>query len=113
MREAARLRRTTDVQRARREGTSRGDRMYLVTVVGSLAPTSRLAVRVPKHLGSAVTRNRARRRARAAFGPLLPRLARPSDVLVMVRAPAVKAPFGDLAASAETLLAEQGPLDRL
>jgi len=82
--------------------------MYLVTIVGSLAPTSRLAVSVPKHLGSAVTRNRARRRARAAFGPLLPRLAPPSDVLVTVRAPAVGAPFADLVASAEMLLAERG-----
>ncbi len=111
MREAARLRRTTDVQRVRREGASRGDRMYLVTLVASAAATSRLAVSVPARLASAVRRNRARRRARAAFAPLLQRLSRCADVVVAVRPAALDAPYADLTRSAETLLGEHGVLE--
>lgn len=112
MREAARLRRTKDVQRVRRQGASRGDRMYLVTVAAGAAPSSRLAVSVPARLGTAVRRNRARRRARAVFGPLLARLSAPSDLLVTVRAGAVEAPFSDLVRSAEALACDLGLLER-
>ncbi len=112
MREASRLRRTTDVQRVRREGASHGDRMYLVTAARSPARSSRLALNVSTRLGSAVRRNRARRRARAAFGRLLGWLVPPSDLLVTIRSGAIDAPFADLARSAGDLLAEHGLLER-
>ena len=112
MREAARLRRTREVQRVRREGASRGDRMYHLTAVASPRASSRLAVSVSSRLGTAVGRNRARRRARAAFGPLLSGLSRPTDLLVTVRTAALEAPFIDLVHSAEGLLAEHGLLER-
>lgn len=112
MREAARLRRTTDVLRARREGVSRGDRMFVVNAIDSAASTSRLAVSVPLRLGTAVRRNRARRRARAAFTPWLGRLSRPADLVVLVRPAVLEAPFAELVRSAEDLLVEHGRLER-
>ncbi len=111
MREAARLRRTTDVQRVRREGASRGDRMYVVALFASPAGRSRLALSVPARLGTAVVRNRARRRARAVFGPFLDRLSSPSDLLVTVRPGALSAGFADLVRSARGLLGGLGVLE--
>lgn len=112
MREASRLRRTKDVQRVRRQGSARGDRVYVVSAVESGTPNSRLAVSAPARLGIAVRRNRARRRARAAFGPLLGRLRSPADLLVTVKPGAVDAPFPELVRSAESLLRELGLLER-
>jgi len=85
--------------------------MYVVSVVAGGSGASRLAVSAPARLGGAVRRNRARRRARAAFGPLLPRLRGPSDVVVTVRADALDAPFPALVVSAEALLRELGRLE--
>lgn len=85
--------------------------MYLVTVASGASSASRLAVSVPARLGSAVRRNRARRRARAVFGPLLPRLSEPSDLLVTVRAGALDAAYSALVRSAEALARDLGVLD--
>lgn len=110
MREASRLRRTVDVQRARTTGASRGDRMYMVSAADSTTSASRLAISVPKKIGIAVRRNRARRRARAAFGPLLERLIPPADLVVIVRGPALDAEFSALVSSAVSLLRALGRL---
>jgi ribonuclease P protein component len=85
--------------------------MYVVSLIASNAGASRLAVSAPARLGTAVRRNRARRRTRAAFAPLLPRLHPHSDVVVTVRAAALEASFGGLSGSAESLLRELGRLD--
>lgn len=78
--------------------------MFLVSAAASPTGESRLAVTTPAGLGGAVVRNRARRRARAVFGPLLDELARPSDLLVVVRRAALRAPFAELERSARDLL---------
>ncbi len=84
--------------------------MFLVSVAASPVAWSRLALSTPLRLGGAVQRNRARRRARAVFAPLLDRLARPSDLHVVVREGGLRAPFADLAASARALLEAHGLL---
>lgn len=112
MREDARLRKTKDVRRVRQIGVSRGDRMFLVSAAASPTGRSRLAVSTPASLGGAVVRNRARRRARAAFAPLLDELARASDLLVGVREGAVGAPFADLQGSAREVLRAHGLLEK-
>jgi ribonuclease P protein component len=106
---AARLRRTIDVQRVRREGASRSDRLLHVTAVPTSTAETRLAIGVSARFGSAVRRNRARRRTREAFARLGPRVL-PADLLVNVRQPAIDAPFDELTRSAEALLADLGLL---
>lgn len=111
MRESARLRRTRDVQRVRDAGARQDDTLFAVTALPTAGPHARLAISVPARLGTAVKRNRARRRARAAFAALLPTLRQPADLLVMVRPPVLDAPFGELLRSAESLLRAHGLLD--
>ncbi len=108
MRTSARLRRTRDIERVRREGVRHADRYFVVSVASNEVGHARLAVGVPARLGSAVRRNRARRRARAAFRPLLSAVG-PVDLLVTVREPALDAAFRDLLRSAEALLRQHGP----
>lgn len=84
--------------------------MFLVIALPNPHGRPRLALSVPRRLGTAVARNRARRRARAAFGPLLGR-SRPVDLLVTVRAPVLRAPFAQVRRSAEGLLAAHGVLE--
>ncbi|TMD57906.1 MAG: ribonuclease P protein component [Chloroflexi bacterium] len=106
----ARLRRTTDVQRVRRAGASHSDQLFHVSAVVTSGSQSRIAISVPSRVGIAVRRNRARRRTRAAFVPLLQRVRPAADVLVSVRSPVVEAPFAELQRSAETLLKALGVL---
>ncbi|OLC54005.1 MAG: ribonuclease P protein component [Chloroflexi bacterium 13_1_40CM_4_68_4] len=106
----ARLRRTTDVQRVRRAGASQSDRLYRVSAIVTSESHARIAISVPARVGSAVRRNRARRRTRAAFAPLLQRVRPAADVLVSVRQAVVDAPFPDLERSAEALLRQLGVL---
>ena len=107
---AARLRRTTDVQRVRRQGASRSDRLYHVAALTTSGDETRVAISVPARVGTAVRRNRARRRTRAVFARLALRLHAPADLLVRVRGDAVDATFSDLERSAAALLAELGLL---
>lgn len=110
MRETARLRRTTDVQRVRDGGARQADALFAVTALPTPGPHARLAISAPARLGTAVKRNRARRRTRAAFAGLLPALRQPADLLVTVRAPVLDAPFAELVRSAEGLLRAHGLL---
>ena len=71
---------------------------------------TRVAISVSARLGGAVRRNRARRRTRAVFDRIVPRIADGADLLVSVRQAAIDAPFVELERSAETLLAELGVL---
>jgi ribonuclease P protein component len=107
---AARLRRTTDVQRVRREGVSRSDRFYRLSALPTSSSETRLAIAVGARLGTAVVRNRARRRARAAFARAAQQAHAGADLLVSVRQAAIDAAFADLERSAGSLLAEVGLL---
>lgn len=100
----ARLRRTRDVQRVRESGEARADRLFHVAGLPCSESWNRIAVRTPVRLGTAVARNRVRRRVRAAFAEALRALERPLDVVVTARAGAVSAPFAELRRSARDLL---------
>ncbi|KRT77328.1 MAG: ribonuclease P protein component, ribonuclease P protein component [Armatimonadetes bacterium CSP1-3] len=56
----------------------------------------RLGTPAGRKLGSAVDRNRLRRRLREAFGRVRPMIDRGADVVVVPRGQAMKAPFGEL-----------------
>jgi ribonuclease P protein component len=109
---AARLRTARDVQRVRHQGDRRGDRHFVIVAAPNGLGHSRMALSAPVDLGGAVQRNRGRRRARAAIGPLLERMVVPVDLIVTVRPPTLSAPFVDLVRSADALLRAHGLLRR-
>ena len=104
---AARLRRSSDIAAVRAEGRSLRRAAFTARVRRSGAPTTRIAVTASRSLGSAVVRNRARRRVREAFRRELGTAAAAGvDIVVSVRPEAVSTPFGALAADAASLLKE-------
>lgn len=91
---AERLRRTKDIEIVRAEGEQRADRHFLLRVRRNGLASVRIAVASPRSVGSAVRRNRARRRVREAIRTALrERATAPgADLFVLARAAAVDAP---------------------
>lgn len=82
-------------------------RLLVIFVRPAAGPAARLGVTITKKTGSAVVRNRLRRRLRELFrrGPAL---AAPVDVVVNVRPGAETAAFADLARDFEKLVRRVG-----
>lgn len=92
---AARLRRSGDIATVRAEGRSLRKGAFTARVRTSDGPTTRIAVTASRTVGSAVVRNRARRRVREAFR-LAIRSGQPAsalDIVVAVRPEATGADF--------------------
>lgn len=107
---AARLRRSTDIAAVRAEGRPHRRTAFNARVRRTDGPGTRLAVVAPRTVGSAVTRNRARRRVREAFRLGFASVAAgPSiDVLITVRPAATRAVFAVTLAEVRSFLAEIG-----
>jgi ribonuclease P protein component len=92
----------------RAAGRTSRTRTFLARAATGGAANSRIAVVAPGAIGTAVMRNRARRRVREAF-QLAFASARSSpsiDLVVTVRAEAASAPFDAIATDARATLAE-------
>ena len=109
---AHRMRRSPDFDRAVRRGCRAGRRTLVVHVVRTDAASqeredaaTRVGFVVSRSVGSAVVRNRVKRRLRALTAARVEKL--PSGLLVVVRAlpPAGAAPFAVLAADLDAGLA--------
>ena len=95
-----RLRRTKDIELARK-GEMRTDRLFTMRVRPNGGDEVRIAVASPRSIGTAVRRNRARRRLREAIRTLLaPRAAAPgTDLFVVARRPVLDAPVSEIRAA--------------
>ena len=107
---AARLRRTGDIEKLRLEGRSGRRASFHARIRATDTSEARLAVAAPRSVGTAVVRNRARRRVRAAFRQAAAADAGPggADVLVTVRREAAEVDFLALVADAAAVLRERG-----
>ena len=104
---AARLRRSRDIAAVQMTGRAVRRPAFVARVRPSPVRTIRIAVTASRSIGTAVVRNRARRRVREAFRHELARTSRTGiDVLVAVRPEAVAAPFAALRADVAGLLRE-------
>ena len=63
---------------------------------------------VSKKIGNSVTRNRARRRLRACFSPLLPRVKPGYNLIFIARSAALTAPFTSMQKSMVAALQRAG-----
>lgn len=105
MRRANRLRRPDQFRRARREGRTYSAPLLLLNVVAGRRRRTRCGFVVGKQLGTAVRRNRAKRRVREAVRLALPAIAPGYDLVFVVRGPdLLDAPFPTIQQAVEQLL---------
>jgi ribonuclease P protein component len=105
---AARLRRSGDIATVRAEGRSLRRGAFNVRVRQSGGPSTRVAVTASRTVGTAVVRNRARRRVREAFRLALASQTKPTaiDVVVTVHPAAKDRDFRAIASEARSVLQE-------
>jgi ribonuclease P protein component len=105
MKRANRLRRPDQFRRARREGRTYGAPLLALNVVAGRRRRTRCGFVVGKQLGTAVRRNRAKRRVREAVRLVLPAIAPGYDIVFVVRGPEVlSTPFPAIQQAVEQLL---------
>lgn len=106
-----RLRQEREIDRVFREGNWRRLPTVAVGVLrrGDDEPT-RVAITAGKRVGTAVRRNRARRRLREAWRSLADRIAAGANVVVVAREPTVEVEFAHLQAQLAEALAKSGLL---
>ena len=99
-----RLRRGPDIARVRQHGKRVTNPYFVLFAAPGAADRTRLAITTPRHLGTAVVRNRMRRRLRAAFRLHLDKLDPASDLVAHARKAAAQVTWDSLTdAVAESL----------
>ena len=114
MKQQFRLRRSSDITRVRREGKSYANRFLVMFVLPKTQhPCPRVGISVSHRLGNAVRRNRIKRRLRACYDQVLPRLEPGWDILVVARQPlgGREVSFADLQSAVSELLVLAGLLN--
>jgi len=91
-----RLTGSNDIQRVRAAGTSYAHPLMVLIASPNHMPLTRFGVAAGRQLGTAVRRNRAKRRLRAALDALLPRLAPGWDTLWIARSGLVAAEWPEV-----------------
>ena len=99
-----------DFQALQERGSIRSHPLLSARVLRTDLGSTRFAMATSKALGSAVVRNRVRRRLREAIRALLPSMRPGWDVLVIARPALVRADYGALQAALARLLGRAGVL---
>jgi ribonuclease P protein component len=108
MRKEQRLRSGKDFAAAYREGRIQSNQLLVVRVVPNGGPASRFGFVVGKVAGTAVTRNRIKRRLREAARAL--DVSPGYDIVIGVRKAAATAKFAELSTALTALLKRSGVL---
>ncbi len=104
------LRRPGDFAALQRGGTSRAHPLLVLRAVRNGLDRTRVGYSTGRRLGTAVVRNRIRRRLRAIVRGLSSRIEAGWDVLIVARPAAVDASYEQLTAALERLLRRAGVL---
>ena len=104
MRRKYSLRGQRSFARVRRSGRSRRNRLLVLCCLANHLPHNRFGFVVGKRVGSAVVRNRLKRRLRAIFRLNLNRLHAGYDIVVVCRAEAARAGYWELEQAALQLV---------
>lgn len=112
MERRARLRRTVDFERARREGCSWYHPMFVLIAAPNQVGHTRIGVVAGRKLGTAVARNRAKRLLREAARHLYPHLSPGWDLILIARAAILDAKEPQVEAALEQIATEAGILQK-
>ena len=99
-----RLTRSTDFQRVRRHGKSYAHPLIVLVKLPNEREASRFGVVAGRSVGSAVQRNRAKRRIREVLRACLPSVHPGWDIVVIARRPLKEATFRQLEDALTSLL---------
>jgi ribonuclease P protein component len=99
-----RLRRAQDFERVHRHGKTWSNRLVAIGVLPNDFDHNRFGFIVVRQLGSAVIRNRIKRRLRAVVRQQLDDLRPGYDVVIIARKPAAQADFQALSGAVSKLL---------
>lgn len=110
MQKRFRLRRTVDFQRLRQEGRTWAHPLLVLGAVPNGLPHNRYGIITSRRLGSAVRRNRARRRLREAVRHWHPNLKEGYDVVLIARDGVLECAYADLLQAVRALCARAGLL---
>ena len=111
MKRRFRLTRSIDFKRVRRIGRSYAHPLVVLVVARSDEAQVRVGVVAGKTVGTAVERNRAKRRLRACLLTWLPCLAPGFDLIFLARKPMDQAGYAEICAAVQGLLKKAGLLD--
>jgi ribonuclease P protein component len=99
-----RLTRSEDFKRVRRSGKSYAHPLVVLIVQTHDQPRLKVGVAAGRTVGTAVTRNRAKRLLREAIRPILPNIASGFDLILIARPGAVSATLEETRQALLTLL---------
>jgi ribonuclease P protein component len=99
-----RLKSSKDFKRVRRTGKSYAHPFVVLISAPNELSLTRFGVTASKAVGSAVSRNRAKRRIRAAVHSILPMVHPGWDVLLIARAPLIDAKWPEICKVLKDLL---------
>ena len=104
MQRSFRLTRSEDFKRVRRDGKSYAHPLVVLIVQNNDQPRVRVGVAAGKSVGTAVTRNRAKRLLREAMRSLIPTIASGTDLILIARPALASAALTDAKRALENLL---------
>ena len=104
------LKRKKEFRYTYRVGKNTGHKLLAVVHAKSRLPEPRIGFSVSKKLGTAVTRNRVKRRMREAITPLIPSIRGNVNVIFIAREPIKEAAFEDIRAAMRNVLQRAGLL---
>ncbi|MHB0924601.1 MAG: ribonuclease P protein component [Bellilinea sp.] len=112
MKRAYRLRQSSEFTRVRRNGKSFAHPLVVLIVLANPQGTNRVGISAGRTVGTAVTRNRAKRQLRASMDRLLPRMPIGWDIILIARAPIRDADFDQILAGVQSVLQRAGLLQQ-
>lgn len=104
MKQKYRLTRSIDFKRVRRLGRSYAHPLAVIVVAEGEAQNSRIGIVASRSVGTAVLRNRVKRRLREIAAQFLPDLQETKDLLIIAREPTREASFLEIRSAVFELL---------
>jgi ribonuclease P protein component len=105
------LRSSLDFDALQSGSRSRGNALLVLRYRRNEREVTRYGISTGRRIGSAVVRNRVRRRLRTLLRVLDPRIGRGWDLLIVARPPSATASQAELGAALESLLRSAGVME--